>query len=193
MMKRLLHAGKLFLLSTALLTSNVQAAEVVLGKDDYINYHGVVEEGDSDKLIKILQDNPYIMNTMLIKSEGGNVIDSIASANLITAFKLNVAAIGECLSACTFLLFSGKQSYVAEGTVVGIHSPYYYANARYIYTEVGSPTYWKLYGMYRAGGMSSDKAIELLNLTFEHKSLNMRFLTEQELKYFGVKILKDKK
>lgn len=42
MMKRVLHAGKLFLLSTLMLVPSTQSAEVVLGKDDYINYYGEV-------------------------------------------------------------------------------------------------------------------------------------------------------
>ena len=201
-MKRLLHSGQLAVstLLLAILTllftfsTNVTfAADVSVDKYGYLNYVGTIVNGDSEKVKALLSSDKEMQPILFIRSTGGNVIDAITTANLLTAFDMSVAAAKECVSACTFLLFSGKKKYVRRGTRVGIHCPSYtYASGNTSYIEAGNPTYWKLYGMIRAGGMSDIKTHKFLDMTFSHKSDEMRYLTEKELKYFGFNFVEGK-
>ena len=187
-MKRLVHLIQLAMLAVLFIisTDTVLAANVNVRPDGYLSYEGSVVNGDSDKLKKLLSVGNNRKNTLFIKSNGGSVVDAIATSNLITAFEMNVATSKECLSSCTFILFSGRNKYVKRGTRVGVHCPFYtYVSGGTSYIEAGDATYWKLYGMIRAGGMSDIKTHKFLDMTFSHKSKEMRYLTEKELKYFG--------
>ena len=196
MMKRLLHAGRLFctvllLMLTTFATTKTIAGEMLVDREGFVRYQGEITEGDSSLLRNLISSPAHVVQrTLLIMSSGGDVIDSLSSANIITAHRMNVLAAGKCTSACTFILFSGRTKLILEGTEVGIHCPSYYMNAQYHYIPKYTPSYWKLYGMLRAGGMSEKLAVEFLDMTFEHKSTKMRILTEKELEYFGVEILR---
>ena len=196
MMKRLLHAGRLFctvflLMLTTFATTKTIAGEMLVDKEGFVRYQGEITEGDSSLLRNLISSPAQVVQrTLLIMSSGGDVIDSLSSANIITAHRMNVLAAGKCTSACTFILFSGRTKLILEDTEVGVHCPSYYMNAQYHYIPKYTPSYWKLYGMLRAGGMSEKLAVEFLDMTFEHKSTKMRILTEKELEYFGVEILR---
>ena len=198
MMKRLLHSGRLFcttllLILTTATTTETYAGEIIIGDKGYIRYQGDVTKGDSSVLRNLISSPNYrVKRTILIMSSGGDVIDSLNSANIITAYRMNVMAAGKCTSACTFILFSGRNKFILENTEVGVHCPSYYINGKYHYISKYSPSYWKLYGVLRAGGMNEKLTLEFLDMTFEHKSIRMRMLTEEELKYFGVEILRNK-
>ncbi len=198
MMNRLLHAGTLFctvilLIMSTFVSTKTVAGYMIVDDEGFVRYQGEITEGDSSLLRNLISSPAHnVQRTLLIMSSGGDVIDSLSSANIITAHRMNVLAAGQCTSACTFILFSGRTKLILENTEVGIHCPSYYMNAQYHYIPKYSPSYWKLYGVLRAGGMSEKLAVEFLDMTFEHKSTKMRILTKKELEYFGVKILRNK-
>ena len=51
----------------------------------------------------------------------------------------------------------------------------------------------KLMDFFRASNMEEKKVLELLEIIYSQHTAYMRYFTEEELKYFGVKILKRKK
>ena len=113
------------------------AAEIRMApKNDYVDtsktvvISGVIESGDTDKLLNniILNPNPdmsrYPVSEILLgPSAGGNLEEALNIAFLVRTLRLKVIVLDRCYSACAIIaLASPFRVYAGE---LGLHRPYF--------------------------------------------------------------------
>jgi uncharacterized protein YecT (DUF1311 family) len=84
---------------------------------------GLIEPGDADRFIEVINATPPSSLVLGITSAGGGVIAAFEFADEIEAFGFSVVGIGECASACAQIIFpAGEYSMLSPGSLLGIHS-----------------------------------------------------------------------
>jgi hypothetical protein len=89
---------------------------------------GVIERGDTDKLIQYLRSDPensLLINDVWLNSAGGNLVEAMKLGSLLETLGLTamVPNGARCASAC-FFIWTGASGRVALGELV-IHRPYF--------------------------------------------------------------------
>tara|TARA_Y100000588_G_scaffold31471_1_gene30788 strand:- start:11144 stop:11743 length:600 start_codon:yes stop_codon:yes gene_type:complete len=199
MIKRPLLAGTLFTLVKVALFSvfafsyKVNAAELSIDENGYLHLDGTITFEDTSVISNFIHKNRFFPKVLVVRSNGGIVSSAMFIGNLVNEVN-GVVIVGKyCNSACPMILFSSKYPYVYEGAKVGVHAPSNKRTGVRTYEGLYSDSYWKAYGLFRASGMEEKKVLELLEIIYSQHTAYMRYFTEEELKYFGVKILKRKK
>jgi len=198
MIKRLLLAGTLFTLVKAVLFSvfalsyKVNAAEFSVNPKGYMLLDGEITFEDTDQISSMIHSKRKLPTVLIVRSNGGVVASARFIGSVVNEADWVVIAAEYCNSACPLILFSSKTPYVYEGTKVGVHAPSNKRTGVRKYSGLYSDSYWKAYGLIRASGMEERKVLELLEIIYSQHTVYMRYFTEEELKYFGVKILKSK-
>jgi hypothetical protein len=100
---------------------NVQVSEVIhdkfLGR---IVVKGDIGWGSYKALEEALRIKPKL-TLIEVQGPGGYVVEGLAMARLIQENHLDTVTLGECASACTFLLAAGKERYLGADAKVGFH------------------------------------------------------------------------
>jgi hypothetical protein len=103
------------------LLDGVQVSEVVhdkfLGR---IVVKGDIGWGSYKALEAALRMKPKL-TLVEVEGPGGYVVEGLAMARLIQENQLDTVALGECASACTFLLAAGRERYLGPEAKVGFH------------------------------------------------------------------------
>lgn len=199
MIKRSLLAGTLFtlvkvaLFSLFALSYKVNAADFSVNPKGYMHLDGEITFADTSEISSMIHNQGKFPRVLIIRSNGGIVASAMFIGSIANEANWVVIAAEYCNSSCPLILFSSKHPYVYEGTKVGVHAPSNKRTGVRKYTGLYSDSYWKSYGLFRASGMEEKKVLELLEIIYSQHTAYMRYFTEEELKYFGVKILKKKK
>lgn len=199
MIKRSLLAGTLFTLVKVVLFSvfafsyKVNAAEFSVNPKGYMYLDGEITFEDTSEISSMIHNQGEFPRVLIIRSNGGIVASAMFIGSIVNEANWVVIAAEYCNSSCPLILFSSKHPYVYEGTKVGVHAPSNKRTGVRKYSGIYSDNYWKAYGLFRASGMEEKKVLELLEIIYSQHTAYMRYFTEEELKYFGVKILKRKK
>ena len=199
MIKRSLLAGTLFTLVKVALFSvfafsyKVNAAEFSVNPKGYMHLDGEITFADTSEISGMIHNKIKFPQVLIIRSNGGIVASAMFIGSVVQEADWVVIAAEYCNSSCPLILFSSKYSYVYEGAKVGVHAPSNKRTGVRKYSGIYSDSYWKAYGLLRASGMEEKKVLELLEIIYSQHTAYMRYFTEEELKYFGVEILKSKK
>ena len=199
MIKRLLLAGTLFTLVKVVLffvfvlSYKVNAAEFSVSPKGYMYLDGEITFADTAKISNMIHSKNKFPRVLIVRSNGGIVASAMFIGSIVNEADWVVIAAEYCNSACPLILFSSKTPYVYEGAKIGVHAPSNKRTGVRKYSGLYSDSYWKAYGLFRASGMEEKKVLELLEIIYSQHTAYMRYFTEEELKYFGVKILKRKK
>ena len=199
MIKRSLLAGTLFKLvkvamfSVFALSYKVNAAEFSVNPKGYMHLDGEITFADTSEISSMIHNQGKFPRVLIIRSNGGIVASAMFIGSIANEANWVVIAAEYCNSSCPLILFSSKHPYVYEGIKVGVHAPSNKRTGVRKYSGLYSDSYWKAYGLFRASGMEEEKVLELLEIIYSQHTTYMRYFTEEELRYFGVKILKRKK
>lgn len=184
---------KLMLIGATLISSLGYTATFEIDDRGVQTLEGEIDFDTTTTFSKMLHERVPMGKTLMIQSGGGLVSSALFISSIISEAKWSVIAVDFCSSACSFILFSSPDMYATEGAKIGVHAPSKPdRNGERLYAELYSDSYWRLYGTFMASGMEERKVRELLKIIYDQKTPHMRYLTEKELEYFGVKILKKK-
>lgn len=85
-----------------------------------VRLRGVIDFGITRDLEALLLTAPRV-RVIRLESAGGRVAEARGLAKLVVRFALDTSASGECSSACTLVLLSGRTRYLESGARLGFH------------------------------------------------------------------------
>lgn len=68
-------------------------------------------------------DNAPVVNTLVLSSPGGRLVEAYRLAQMVRYRGLNTYVADICLSACTYVLIAGRDRAAPNGARIGFHSP----------------------------------------------------------------------
>jgi hypothetical protein len=83
-------------------------------------FRGYVTYGTTKELLRLVKENPQVMEVHLT-SDGGYVQPALIVANALQLRGVTTFVPKECASACTLLFLGGAARYVAPGAKLGFH------------------------------------------------------------------------
>lgn len=143
-----------------------KAAEFIFHESKVVIMDGDIVKGDSAKFYEVLHNN-NINGVIVLQSSGGDVSEALIMAQMISTYRMVTAVSTQCHSACSFMFMSGVgDKLLTEDAIIGTHSPHIKIGKDIYDEKTESSTYWSLYGLMRAGGLSKEKALLFLNKTY---------------------------
>ncbi len=98
-----------------------ELAELTVKGDELLLY-GPLTNGIGKKVAEVLESHPEVAK-LKVNSEGGRLYEAEQISALVSRRGLDVVVSGECSSACTIVLLSGKLRALEADAVVGFHRP----------------------------------------------------------------------
>ena len=110
--------------------SSVNSYTLTLLNNEMLAFTGDIEFGATRDFVSILAAHPGIQ-TVLLESDGGVVVEARGMANTILDKGLNTRVESDCYSACTLIYISGRARSLGDQAELGFHqyrleTPYYY-------------------------------------------------------------------
>ena len=98
--------------------------------NEMLAFTGDIDFGATRDFVSILAAHPGIQ-TVLLESDGGVVVEARGMANTIQDKGLNTRVESDCYSACTLIYISGRVRSLGDEAALGFHQyrlemPYYY-------------------------------------------------------------------
>jgi hypothetical protein len=90
--------------------------------DNELMLYGPLTNGIGKKVAEVLNGHPEV-TTLKVNSGGGRLYEAEQISALVSRKGLDVVVSGECSSACTIILLSGKLRALEADAVVGFHRP----------------------------------------------------------------------
>lgn len=86
--------------------------------------HGEIVQGDAALIEAAIAQNRRTLRGIILNSPGGSVVEAARFVDLVKSrdYDTGVVANGMCASACFIIWMSGRNRYVGENALVGIHS-----------------------------------------------------------------------
>ncbi|MBS0288623.1 MAG: hypothetical protein JSS07_01130 [Proteobacteria bacterium] len=92
----------------------------VNSEKNYLHIQGDFNTGLADSVEQIIKENPKI-NTIVLDSNGGLVVEGIKISKIIQEHHLNTASSEKCYSACTIAFISGKNRILTKKAQLAFH------------------------------------------------------------------------
>ncbi|AGH31941.1 hypothetical protein VPIG_00083 [Vibrio phage PWH3a-P1] len=155
---------------------------------------GKIEKGDHFKFKQMISSAPdNTKNVIFLNSNGGSLEEALLIAMELSFYNTSTVAMGDCLSACSVIFASGKDKYIPKNDLgfgegnnrVGVHAPYVTIAGDTYSEQVGSSSWWKIYGILRGSGMSHQQVKDFLHYTYTTPSKNMTYITYKDVNVFG--------
>jgi hypothetical protein len=95
---------------------------IVITDGTAIWLQGALGEGSAKEVESVLDKNNQV-ETVILSSPGGRLMEAEEIATRVKQRYLNTVARGSCLSACTYILLAGHHRSAAEAAKIGFHQP----------------------------------------------------------------------
>ena len=159
-----------------------------------MSMQGRIEQNDHIKFEEFLENAPESTSSVIfLNSNGGNLRAALHIAMIISHYDVNTVVMGDCLSACSVIFASGNKKHIPYKDVgfgegnnrVGVHAPYITINGENYSQQVGSDSWWQIYGILRGSGMSHQQVKDFLHYTYTTPSNSMTYINAKDVGVFG--------
>jgi hypothetical protein len=100
--------------------------QIALGSGGALNLTGTIDPGSAERFAAEIEARGEYVQTVVLDSPGGSVVDALAIGSLIhdkgLATKVSAGAL--CASSCPIVFASGKTRLASEDAAIGVHQIY---------------------------------------------------------------------
>lgn len=127
--------------------SNVHSANIYVNGYGNIAIDGSLEVGDFDSFVHASSSlNNELGAVVELNSSGGNLQEAMRIGYYINFHRMGTITLKKCSSACAIIFFSGENYAATKSAEISIHKPYLIKDGEVILDNIGSDTWWRVYG-----------------------------------------------